>query len=47
MKALLWALLIAALVFLVGQAISERLFLLVLPLVFIGTVWWKWPGRRG
>jgi hypothetical protein len=45
-KALLVALIIAAVVFLAAQAFSERLFLLFLPLVFIGGAWWKWPNRR-
>lgn len=45
-KALLVALIVAAVVFLAAQAFSERLFLLFLPLVFIGGAWWKWPNRR-
>lgn len=46
-KALVLALIVAVAVFLAAQAFSERLFLLFLPLVFIGGAWWKWPGRRG
>ena len=45
-KALLLALIVALVVFLAAQAFSERLFLLFLPLVFIGGAWWKWPNRR-
>ncbi len=46
-KLLLLGLIVAVVVFLAAQAFSERLFLLFLPLVFIGGAWWKWPTKRG
>ncbi|MCY1291711.1 hypothetical protein D9M68_662050 [compost metagenome] len=43
---LLVGLMVSVVVFLVAQAFSKNLFLLFLPLVFVGTVCWKWPTRR-
>ncbi|MBD2838955.1 hypothetical protein ID144_18105 [Pseudomonas sp. JM0905a] len=43
----LLGLIVSLVVFLVAQVFSKNLFLLFLPLVFVGAVCWKWPTRRG
>jgi hypothetical protein len=46
-RVLLLGLIVSVVVFLMALAFSSNVFLLLLPFVFVGSVCWTWPTRRG